>query len=914
LRFNTNISSFRGKAKELSARFTSDGGGSSVRAQADAFGISAAGIQLAMTNIASVVSIHKPAPDDIVSSKAELEEAVNKTLDLDRQARVDQTEYVTAQAAVEASVLKFVNIPIDDPKKPWEELTSNMNAMKAALEKATSHPYSADEGNRSALGIALADYCAGIQDELDQKVGNMMFSYTCRKGAAGAGGKGASPDQPGAPGTAGKPGKTTVKPLNSTDQDADLEIPVAYAHPDQCQMLSNIADYKYLSAKGSAEIKSRYAEARDLYERLKKRLAFIPTLGAEEERKNTTSSTKPLLNAYIEMESQYLTLDSLAQLSQLRLHAEVSLSRIDQGHDMFDNTGLWAPRLNYNFYTEWIEKARTRAKIIAQAIEDAGPTVNTYSHEESLANAKAQLIALTGRLRALTERDSGTLATIATQVKAYTPLLKAKRVEVKDAIEKASDDIDKSINWDPKIAIDAISMIALAPDGFNTIAQLGGGIYKGLTTVRSADGSAVEKTYVVEQFGEVSSDISKLQHTLSQTSKGEMAVDDPGATKLLASKAEINKLIKNYKLAISKKHLTEVRFLFDQYVDLALHRNNAVMEYNANVQVLLKVIEDQKYYQKRLATIGQVKTITDTRVYTLKLFLAKSRYDIRKTIHEVLYNAERALQFWSLCDDLPAILPSANFSDISLLEARCEEFEAEFKKAKTRMAGNPGSIFPHPEHPHLGGIRWEMPTIKVADLRNKTVDANKNTVHEVMFSVLPAREKTKKLPKREPNSPVPIPSDLEHEGLYGAAESNFHGMADVRIDQVKAWLFGAKVDQPDGGPPSIQCTLEHLGDDYIVRGEGDKIFEFNHGITKLKWKYNPIGVEKWEDTSKAAIFEEQLIPSFHGPKQSLETNSVAPIGPFATWRLRITDQHNLGLNLENLKAVTLEFCGSAASF
>lgn len=122
------------------------------------------------------------------------------------------------------------------------------------------------------------------------------------------------------------------------------------------------------------------------------------------------------------------------------------------------------------------------------------------------------------------------MAMLGTQIADFTPILRAKRNLLQSFIIDAKVKIAHNINLDPKIFLDALSMIAFAPEGLNIAAQSASGIYKCATTIQSLDGQALEKSYVISQFGDAGSTLGSLAEGYRARPDGPgIEVDEPGS-------------------------------------------------------------------------------------------------------------------------------------------------------------------------------------------------------------------------------------------------------------------------------------------------------------------------------------------------------------------------------------------------
>lgn len=184
-------------------------------------------------------------------------------------------------------------------------------------------------------------------------------------------------------------------------------------------------------------------------------------------------------------------------------HAAQNSERAAMGRDCIGHDELWAPRLTYRFYRKHLVSLKQELFDLAKSFVDIqGSKKAQAAFQRTQLAAQLQIEGIEPRIRLLTAPSSGKLAMLVLQIAEYTPVLRAKRNLIQNLIINAKIKIARNVNYDPKIFLDALAIIAFAPEGFNIAAQSASGLYKVATTDQSMDGQPVEKLYVISQFGD----------------------------------------------------------------------------------------------------------------------------------------------------------------------------------------------------------------------------------------------------------------------------------------------------------------------------------------------------------------------------------------------------------------------------
>ena len=234
---------------------------------------------------------------------------------------------------------------------------------------------------------------------------------------------------------------------------------MAFAFPDQCQMLLNKANG--LMFQNTPQSKKA---ASVLYNRLVKRLSFWPTLYKTEANSGPTDKATGMSDAYDLLEAVLeVTISARDQLQSVYAQAKSFNNQILSGMDMFGHDLLWAPRLNYNYYIGEIADFISTLESLEVAYK------NALSIKASLTDiASGQSAAVSGVQKArdritLLISDNGPMASSADTVARYTPLVKAKLKECQERVADVAEDVRSSINMDPLDVLGGLSTLAMAP-------------------------------------------------------------------------------------------------------------------------------------------------------------------------------------------------------------------------------------------------------------------------------------------------------------------------------------------------------------------------------------------------------------------------------------------------------------------
>ncbi|KAF4434166.1 serine protein kinase [Fusarium austroafricanum] len=851
-------------------------------------------LTLNLDNVKRIFHKHMPpATNEAIDSAIK---ASNDTLRLKTEPRFDIGAFSTVRDVLNQQAISVSRKPLEDAVKvpckiPWDELTEVLAVFSEKLNEITTENAQTNAYPSSPLALAVEALVSSMESDISDRNALIETAVSDGGGYAGLGGKD------------GNSTEAVIRALSS-DRPA-LKSAFAYVHPDQCQMLLNAANRVYLKASCDTSNKSpdRFVEAQKLYSAIFRRLSFVPLLQKDIHSKDF----QPLTKAYLQMQVDGIALDPVSDLAQIRAQAGLYLCNIAHGKDIFGHDGggkdpgaRWVPRLQYMQYAKAITKSLPPLKkLVISIAAQQGTQQDPQSNVRLLADSVQAHIETLQQQIQLTTSSTGPLNSAGSQIQQYTPALKAMRAIIQVQVAALTDEVQTSWNFNPSDIINGITQLTSSLDELVAGLSIFSGLYTSFTTIEGDDGSDVNKQYVIKQFDSAGKDLGKLNETVKMTASGTYSVDDPGATKLIADEKTLKDLLDKFEGALDAGKVKDLKKTLYEYAKLAKTRNAAVLKYNT-AAIMVAKLQDLKLYTKKAAVISR----------PLLLFQLKIFNSMCATAYELIYETARSTQLWTLWldDQVDPPLPTSGFDDDNTVEQiknYVDSLDSKFTSWLSLYSENPGLIFPNPTSAPgqtSSGITWFLSQDQVSDLQNKTIDDLSGSTgqqeYQIMFT-------------------LPAPTS-QSTGTSGSPDYNlFTGYANVRVNQVLVWLFGARV-QPDKETQQCRLCIEisHLGNDTITKNDGKTNLQFLHSATQLKFVYDPTNVTSWAAAQKTnPITVQNLDSGGEGAgRDSARTErslSVAPIGPFATWMLTVRERENNGLDLSKLTGICLEFWGSA---
>lgn len=794
------------------------------------------------------------------------------------------------------------------PNNPKNLLVETQNlAEKVDAGGIAKNPEEAAEGLRvsyQAYEKLLLGETGEFEDYIDENVrevvqgcilklsSSLQSIATVEKGYGGEGGLGDPNETNNGRGDRGVDGtqgtKTIVRPLFGHAHPHGTKATTVLANPDQCQMVLNFADLQYF--KGSTEQRSL---ATSLYTTLRRRLDFVPELLADQTGKT------PLGVAYKKLEDDGIIVATRTQLSQLYETARGRLHQLELGQDFLTQSPTWAPRLSYNYY-------QTRIKSLCKTLDRWESIYTDYQKYltdstkmqtiigPALENASKGVKVAEDQIETL-EHPAGEMVATGFTIQRFTPLMKAKKRDIADKMKPLTERVKLNIKIEPSTFLNALGAVIKdhkTPD----LWKQGLGLLGSFESVYEK--AKIEKDNIIKQLKEVEGTFESMKEGFTALSDGRIDIDDPGAGKLLIAKANFDKLLKQFKEALPEEDANAVSKEVDAYVTLVETRNNAVIRYNLLVQKLFQAYKDKDFYEAQRNEYSRklADSSVDPKLPSTTLWLRKSRDDMRQRVLQVLYEGSRALTFWGLIKKDPMSF----FSDIrdelptsaKLLEAQ-ETLANTFDEVLKDFAGTIRTSWPsdkrNPKSKQMGVVVRLSESQLAHFLRHPRVGDAGKKIHEVVLNIAPA---------------------LNSED----SENPFNGRANVRIDQVRVWLPGAKVGKDSGGRNTLTISLTQYGNETII-STGGTPFTFTHDRIKLDFSYFADKVTSIEDIGNDKVFGRQdiLENMYHGVGK-VTADTYAPVGSFATWLVEVSEARNAGLDLDAVKEVLVEFWGSSMPF
>lgn len=696
-------------------------------------------------------------------------------------------------------------------------------------------------------------------------------------GRGGISGKSSLPD-----GTHGKDGtpkpdveQIEAKVLGLDGRPSDIDVDRVLAFPDQCQMILEKADSYFFTNNPD-----RYVDAAIYYNRLAKRLAFLGKIDSDAEQQRILTSR--LVKAYSYMQDIYgLTSAPWTQLQTIYNRATMNLTRLLSGKDMFGSLQNFAPRMSYLFYEASVTASITNLAIFEKACTDFFGAMKDQSQfataiKQAQATNKAGLDAADNQITMLNS-PNGYLRSNMLTIAEKTPALKAARKSLAKKLEDVEWTVKNNFKLSTEQMVEMLSSIAMAPHEFNTAVQVVGALNKAWTTIEDEQGNAVKKEYVVSQFESCGDTLDSLEEAHKTNDDGQIEVDDPGAMKVIATADSIKKLLQQFKDSIPKDKRDLLSSELDSYINIIEERNTAVLNYNSGLQQLVELIKNRKIYERHAQEIGDQMLALDPELPSIYYWLKRMRSSRRLETMRLLNYAGRAVAFWG-----PSDFSSFSFNgpgplrDSTALGSQHESLLSSFNQSVELIQNAVWYQWPEDDQQHGQGIIVPLSDDDVKNLKKPQTDEHGHTFYEAIVDVRPE------------------------------ASSSFDQTANIRLSQVRVWIIGAQVD-PVAKRKIMTVDIQHLGEESIWSSTTGREVVFSHVPIRLRCRYDMTTeiTDVTQCNGTIVVGRQDMKSYFGGP---LDESSVAPIGPFAKWRITVRTDSNPGLKMD-LKEVYLEFCG-----
>lgn len=644
-----------------------------------------------------------------------------------------------------------------------------------------------------------------------------------------------------------------------------------FAHPAQKRMLLEKAKMMYLVAN----VFTNKDNLKDLIITLE-RIISDTRIFAE-------SPSKDIADFFKNNEAKYGALNSVTTFVSIHQEADTLLQQLRQGLDVFGNNPSYVPLASFSFY---VGAAKTPldylSSVEANYEKCYGKLAKSYSAKQARNDALTHIYQTIEYNKEKLSLLSSDLEKTAGAVDSYGATIVHKKTTLDKKLKEFQIKIENHIDFNINDLLSGLSMCAFAPESkFNWFTQVASVGYKSLTEVTTDTGIKVQKSYLVGNIKKVTTTVDGLIESYQTTDNGTLQPSDPGAAKLLAEQSQFEQLFSDLSDrfgSISK----EVETAFQNYVDAIISRNNQIIQYNAQLRLIVQYYQNNDNLQKQLTELNQKAVsgmVNDNP--SLTSLMSHVYYDIRRKVMEELYHTSKSLKFLSLSDDnpisqimdgnTPSQLNAATLKDIYV------NIDAQYNTFLEKM-GIPST--PFPKNPDQRGILFEVPMLALAAFVESGEGSN---TYEMMVQVTPP-------------------------GIGSSASSNvFKDMRDVRLSKVRLWLNGSFYSSTDKDA-RIHIDITHTGDEILQRRaplNGITNVNCVHSSVVVPFSYYPAK----KSNSDRIFVDGTLSEESKGTTKPLTYNRV---GPFTFWHFKVRKDvaQNSKFDFSQVTSAQIEFHGT----
>ncbi|WP_437568351.1 hypothetical protein [Sorangium sp. So ce542] len=680
-----------------------------------------------------------------------------------------------------------------------------------------------EDGGRIVAQLAqiASTIINGLQSRSDTLRTSLLPSLLVSAGDPGRGGTGRARDgEADANGPVPSSGAATLALYGDTSSlnpqapaDEQVGLIVRLIDVTQCQMLLQKAKMRYLQADAVSN-PDALTDTAKLFQRLVNRLAFVPAwLGADGKMPD------PRLDAYH------------------RIYREASsyLANFSKGLDYYGYGVNAVPLVDLGVCLNALPDLLSSFQSIEARYAAYFKALQTQAEtRDQITAARGDATAALGQA-ALNIADLKTrLDAVGGTILQYEAPVARKKQHLESILQNVVDDIKSYYNFSFasgfglfKDLVGALSSVAFMPEsGFMSGVQgvsavgdlINSVVVQPTTTITNDSGVTIDKTYLVNQVSAVKDTVGGLSEGYKALDDGQLQPDDPGAAKLLMTESQLERILDDFRSELPDD-IQAVQKAFQDYIDTIVARNNAIMDYNAIVNVIGACLSQQQSAQEALDQLsGDSFDELDPGLPSMVTMLSQLYHQSRDQLMNACYIASRALQFWSLSNtnflaqalavDAGGVQPSA--ITYSFWESK---LDAEHLNALQQFGTNPSHF---PNHDSEDGAIIAF-----------TDDATLTTFRTAYGVTL-------RVPLiRRPDTPGRTPSRLD------AAWQNqlLVDQANVRLLDVRVWLDGAKIVK-DGIEVDdvIHVRVTHGGYSLFASQSND-VFRFTHGSVPKTFQY-----------------------------------------------------------------------------
>lgn len=759
-------------------------------------------------------------------------------------------------AYLDALVLAYKQQEFDAKKRELQKITKSLANVEPLAEIVNALQAVADTGKELSQANTVIESCIyQIQSLADDWQNKFYATIDTLGGAYGVGGEG---KVVGANGASGEHGSKSILQVGSIAGFPETASECfMFVHPSQCAMILEKIKLMYFTANPL----TNRAGVVDMIVLLKRLIARTAIFEKGRE-------LHALEQYYAEHEAEIGAINSIENLGNIHATGKHLLNQMAKGLDYFGYTEHYVPLTSFAFFK----------RTITELVDNFGVIENAYHHYfQTLAQNKADIEAVSqardknsvtiSQASAEIEQLVRVMEQTARIIDSYAEVLPAKKAAIEHQLKAIKHDIRKYFDFNVNNLLSAVGMVAMAPESVCMWgAEIGTMVTKGVEDITSDKGYSVNKDYLVDQIKSVSGSIDSLLEAYNQMDDGSIAIDDPGASKLIAQEKSIMDTLSGF-YSKFPKDMDNIKQAFSDYIDAITARNNKIMSYNAAVTLIGKKLQEIEQVECSEQTLDRdaLQTIAPN-LPAVTALMSQMYYDSRTLVMKNLDLTARAFRFWGLSEQniietayggkgLPKI-------NVAVLKQAQNAILANYSNAIESFGAN---ALKFPSQPTGEGV-----VVTIDDELRLDFLKRFNILHINLDPVRAATSKT---------------------------ESPFAGFANIRLLKVRVWLEGVTTSDN-----TVQVNITHGGKEKIVSAN-DTLFSFEHEPRAALFKYNNQSNEIQEDGD------------IGWAQSSNDDDTVyAMLGPFADWTVEIKDNCNLDLDLSGLTSVRLEFHGTNYAF
>lgn len=417
----------------------------------------------------------------------------------------------------------------------------------------------------------------------------------------------------------------------------------------------------------------------------------------------------------------------------------------------------------------------------------------------------------------------------------------------------------------------ALEMVAFDTDNMAMVAVQGAELFESANAL--ADG--VDRDYVIQYMEQLQRETADglgadlnahLTTLVVQGADGKLSFKDDKTPLLLADLKDFEKEMTKFSNAFPD-HGDALNAVTYNLQDAVRRRGDALLDYNSLLGQALQLSAKKALLAERQTSIREklYRKADPTRAGAVS-YIAALYQDMRNQASELVYNADRALAYWSAGMALPkrgfssfqqqalwADGPApSQFTAVDLLAA-ITDMNAEMR-AQQEKFGSPQMRFPSDAN-----VKSEM----ILSITDKAQLGAFRSQRKLSFSTL-----------------VQAPRGVEDK-------------YDLRVWYARPRLRGVKVHDAD---TTVEINIVHLGRDTLHPQAGAPII-FTHDAVSSQFSYSPETPAGQKDYGMGGD------GSFFQGKD----DGYAPLGLLAAWQLQIDARANPGIDLSGLTEIEVEF-------